>query len=167
MTQQSSCVLWAFLEVDGSCITACLLTLPTMLISFRVFKHDSTLHGHLAFTVQSFAQDNLLGGGTSTYGIHFCKIKISPSFCHCHFDLFSHPYYLAFTKLSKALRLKQVHIPPLQNKFMLPYLQAQMCNSSWLLKANNLRDLGAVSVPICNHRSFLRWGLVLKKKSRC
>lgn len=59
--------------------------LPTMLIFFRVFQHNRTLRGHLSFTVWSFVQDNLLGGGTLTYEIHFCKIKTPPSFPHCHF----------------------------------------------------------------------------------
>lgn len=113
LSQQSSCVIWAFLGVDSSCITGCLLTLPAMLISLRVFKHNSTSHGHLSSTVQSFAWDNSLGGGTLTYEINFCKIKISPSFCHCHFDFFFTSTLPCFCEVEQSTEVEACSNPTL------------------------------------------------------
>lgn len=89
------------------------LTLPTMRICFSLVRQGSTFMGIFLLLPSHLPKIICLGEGTLIHYILLCEITISPIFHHCHFDFFPlHPYFL---KLSRAVRLKHVHILPLQN----------------------------------------------------
>lgn len=90
------------------------LTLPTVLICCSLVRQDSTFMG--IFLLLSSHLPKIICLGTLIHGILLCKIAISPIFHHCHFNFLCPTSVLPyFTKLSREVRLKHVHILPLQN----------------------------------------------------
>lgn len=89
------------------------LTLPTMLICFSLVRQDSTFMGISLLFSNHLPETIFLGEGTLIHGILLCKIAVSPILCHCHFSPTC--IFPCFTKLSRAVKLKHIHILPLQN----------------------------------------------------
>lgn len=89
------------------------LTLPTMQICFSLIRQDSTFMGIFLLLSNHLPKTICLGEGMFIHEILLCKLQFLPSSIIAILTFFPlHPY---ITKLSRAVRLKHVHILPLQN----------------------------------------------------